>query len=213
MLLVIHPTARVAVPVGVLHHPPARLSVHHPVALVHVRAHAVEAAADGLATSAVTLGVEPLALVSLAQVVEEHPEPLASAVDVRAVVLHAVSAVLVLPVRPETVTLVVEPFALVLITVNVRHRTSTCGSRSGGRVSAIANFAPRRGGGNVARGGGVRHAPFILLLDHSPLYFLPDGRNIVGRSPSLSAGSRGLDQACPAVSRSEASLAIVRGDA
>jgi hypothetical protein len=35
------------------------------------------------------------------------------------------------------------------------------------------------------------HVPCMLFPDHSPLYFFPDGKWIVGRWPFLSAGSEG----------------------
>ena len=41
----------------------------------------------------------------------------------------------------------------------------------------------------VPRRGRSGHAPCILFADHSPLYFFPEGRWMVGRWPFLSLGS------------------------
>ena len=41
----------------------------------------------------------------------------------------------------------------------------------------------------VPRRGRSGHPPCILFADHSPLYFFPEGRWMVGRWPFLSLGS------------------------
>eukprot|EP00982_Pelagococcus_subviridis_P000391 3071-Pelagococcus_subviridis.AAC.3 len=117
VLLVVLPLPLVRVAVRPRHHAAPRALPVDPLAVVDVRAEAVETPPVRLFPLPVSLPLEPLALVSLALRVEKDSESVLLVLHPRAVVLDAVAALVEPPVRPEPGPSVVRPLALVDVAV------------------------------------------------------------------------------------------------